>query len=425
MPLMDWITGLAGNPYFSAGAGLVGVGTFLAIARKGSQWGYFLAHQKYIVSIEIPSRDKSYSWFLRWMSKNATKTQQLSVETRYFRHDNGQVDTHVDFIPSVGNHYFKYRGNWMKVERSREKNMMDIASGMPWESVTITTLGHNKQTMVDLLQEAKELALKEEEGKTIIYTSFGSEWRPFGEPRRRRPLHSVVLPNGVAEKILQDIKNFISNPKWYIDKGVPYRRGYLLYGTPGSGKSSFIQALAGELGYNICILSLSDRSLTDDRLNYLLTVAPYKSIILLEDIDAAFSDTKERHMSSQYQNFVSFSGLLNALDGVASAEGRILFMTTNHMEKLDEALIRPGRVDIKEHLGHATRSQIQKLFQKFYPDANEAIAKQFANQVPDNTISMAHLQEFFLHYKDNIEGAGKNIQNWAKNTIAARTSPPK
>jgi len=160
-------------------------------------------------------------------------------------------------------------------------------------------------------------------------------------------------------------------------------------------------------------------------LNYLLTVAPYKSIILLEDIDAAFSDTKERHMSSQYQNFVSFSGLLNALDGVASAEGRILFMTTNHMEKLDEALIRPGRVDIKEHLGHATRLQIQKLFQKFYPDANEAVAKQFANQVPDNVISMAHLQEFFLHYKDNIEGAGKNIQNWAKNTIAARTSPPK
>jgi len=251
MPLIDWITGLAGNPYFSAGAGLVGVGTFLAIARKGSQWGYFLAHQKYIVSIEIPSRDKSYSWFLRWMSKNATKTQQLSVETRYFRHDNGQVDTHVDFIPSVGNHYFKYRGNWMKVERSREKNMMDITSGMPWESVTITTLGHNKQTMVDLLQEAKELALKEEEEKTIIYTSFGSEWRPFGEPRRRRPLHSVVLPNSIAEKILQDIKIFISNPKWYIDKGVPYRRGYLLYGTPGSGKSSFIQALAGELGYNI------------------------------------------------------------------------------------------------------------------------------------------------------------------------------
>lgn len=71
--------------------------------------------------------------------------------------------------------------------------------------------------------------------------------------------------------------------------GIPYRRGYLLYGPPGSGKTSFIQALAGELEYNICILNLSERGLTNDRLNHLLTNLPERSIILLEDIDAAFA----------------------------------------------------------------------------------------------------------------------------------------
>jgi mitochondrial chaperone BCS1 len=77
-----------------------------------------------------------------------------------------------------------------------------------------------------------------------------------------------------------------------MPEGIPYRRGYLLYGPPGSGKSSFIQALAGELGYNICILNLGERALTDDRLNHLLSNAPERSILLLEDIDAAFTSRK-------------------------------------------------------------------------------------------------------------------------------------
>ena len=72
-------------------------------------------------------------------------------------------------------------------------------------------------------------------------------------------------------------------------KGIPYRRGYLLHGPPGSGKSSFIQALAGSLSYDICVLNLSERGLTDDKLNYLMSNAPERSFILIEDVDAAFN----------------------------------------------------------------------------------------------------------------------------------------
>lgn len=73
------------------------------------------------------------------------------------------------------------------------------------------------------------------------------------------------------------------------NKGIPYRRGYLLYGPPGSGKSSFIQALAGSLSYDICLLNLSERGLTDDKFNYLMSNAPERSFILIEDVDAAFN----------------------------------------------------------------------------------------------------------------------------------------
>jgi chaperone BCS1 len=71
--------------------------------------------------------------------------------------------------------------------------------------------------------------------------------------------------------------------------GIPYRRGYLLHGPPGSGKTSFIQALAGSLSYDICVLNLSERGLTDDKLFHLLSNVPERSFILMEDVDAAFN----------------------------------------------------------------------------------------------------------------------------------------
>lgn len=72
------------------------------------------------------------------------------------------------------------------------------------------------------------MALKQHEGMTVMYTAMGSEWRPFGHPRRRRPLHSVVLRNGLADKILADCLDFINSPQWYTDRGIPYRRGMLV-----------------------------------------------------------------------------------------------------------------------------------------------------------------------------------------------------
>ena len=166
--------------------------------------------------------------------------------------------------------------------------------------------------------------------------------------------------------------------------GIPYRRGYLLHGPPGSGKSSFIQALAGSLGYDICLLNLSERGLTDDKLNHLMSNAPERSFILIEDVDAAFnkrvqtsedgyaianiirpSDAQKLYLL-RYQSSVTFSGFLNALDGVASGEERVIFLTTNHIERLDPALIRPGRVDLETLIDDANPRQAKTLFMRFY-----------------------------------------------------------
>lgn len=322
------------NPYFAAGGGLMVLGTGLALARQGIVKSSGFIYRQLLVDLEIPSKDKSYLWFLEWMSQYKHRTlRHLSVETNFVQHDNGSVSTRFSLVPGPGKHLIKYKGAYMLVNRERSGKLLDMTSGTPFETVTLTTLYSDRKLFSDLLGEAKQLALKAREGKTVLYTSWGPEWRPFGQPRKKRMIGSVILDKSIAEGIISDVKDFLDSGEWYHKRGIPYRRGYLLYGPPGSGKTSFIQALAGELDYNICILNLSESNLTDDRLNHLMNHIPERSILLLEDIDAAFNKRAQTE-DKGYTSGVTFSGLLNALDGVASAEECITFMTTNHPEKL-------------------------------------------------------------------------------------------
>lgn len=176
-----------------------------------------------------------------------------------------------------------------------------------------------------------------------------------------------------------------------------------MYGPPGTGKTSFVQAIAAELGLNICYLNLSGTNMDDDTLNQMLNSSPVKSIILLEDIDAIF--VQRESMKKKRNQGVSFSGLLNALDGVRSQEGRILIMTTNHREKLDPALMRPGRADVHVHLDYASERQMKELFTKFYPEASIEQAQDFANALPEFKLSMAKLQGHFLKHRSDPQEA--------------------
>ncbi|EDV07956.1 mitochondrial chaperone BCS1 [Saccharomyces cerevisiae RM11-1a] len=401
---------MSNNPYFAAGGGLMILGTGLAVARSGIIKASRVLYRQMIVDLEIQSKDKSYAWFLTWMAKHPQRvSRHLSVRTNYIQHDNGSVSTKFSLVPGPGNHWIRYKGAFILIKRERSAKMIDIANGSPFETVTLTTLYRDKHLFDDILNEAKDIALKTTEGKTVIYTSFGPEWRKFGQPKAKRMLPSVILDSGIKEGILDDVYDFMKNGKWYSDRGIPYRRGYLLYGPPGSGKTSFIQALAGELDYNICILNLSENNLTDDRLNHLMNNMPERSILLLEDIDAAFNKRSQTDEQG-FHSSVTFSGLLNALDGVTSSEETITFMTTNHPEKLDAAIMRPGRIDYKVFVGNATPYQVEKMFMKFYPGETD-ICKKFVNSVKelDITVSTAQLQGLFVMNKDAPHDALKMV----------------
>ncbi|OBA21665.1 hypothetical protein METBIDRAFT_32145 [Metschnikowia bicuspidata var. bicuspidata NRRL YB-4993] len=394
---------IGNNPYFAAGGSLMLLGTGLAVARQGVVKGSGFIYRQMLVDLEIPSKDKLYLWFLEWMSQyKSRRSRHLSVETMFTQHDNGALTTKFSLVPGPGKHLIKYKGAYMLVNRERSGKLLDMTNGTPFETVKLTTLYSDRHLFLDLLTEAKHMALKAQEGKTVLYSSWGPEWRPFGNPRKKRVMGSVILDEGCSEAIIADVRDFLSNGEWYHERGIPYRRGYLLYGPPGSGKTSYIQALAGELDYDICILNLSENNLTDDRLNHLMNHIPQRSILLLEDIDAAFN--KRAQTAEQgFQSGVTFSGLLNALDGVASAEECITFMTSNHPERLDPALLRPGRVDYKIMVGNATESQVRRMFLRFYADKD--LCEQFLAKFNElgllGKVSTAQLQGLFVFNKND------------------------
>lgn len=171
--------------------------------------------------------------------------------------------------------------------------------------------------------------------------------------------------------LVDDMGDFLSDETshFYQMHGIPYKRSYLFYGVPGTGKTSMIQALAGKYGRNLCYLSPTHPELTDDSLKTAIERAPRNAIIILEDVDALFGKKREKKIQ---QSPLTFSGLLNALDGVGNHDGLIFVLTTNFKEELDEALIRDGRVDVRVRFDYCTPQQIEQLFENFYPAAAAA-----------------------------------------------------
>lgn len=135
------------------------------------------------------------------------------------------------------------------------------------------------------------VGIEEADPETItIYENNNGYWN-VSKQKKPRKMESVIFKQDFIDSVLEDVKDFIDSEGWYEEMGIPYKRSYLLFGPPGTGKSSFAQALAGQIMFSICYVNCSDR-INDFQFNSLLNKAPKKSIILIEDVDAIFSERK-------------------------------------------------------------------------------------------------------------------------------------
>jgi len=269
-----------------------------------------------------------------------------------------------------------------------------------YETLILFTLGIDKHEAIQKFVEeviAWDEASSEFTFHIYKYSARNCYWSCLGE-KIARPMESVVLPTQVKEYLLQDLREFLSPEtfKWYKQHGIPYKRNYLLYGPPGSGKSSIIQAIAGYHKLNLCYIQPIDPSFTDTTFTEALQSAPSNALIVLEDIDTYFAkDRTALHPNCP----LTFSGLLNGLDGVAAADGQVFILTTNFIDRLDSALIRQGRVDAKFEFPNVNPELARLLFLQFYP-GNEIHAESFktalASILSEKKLCMADLQQYFI-----------------------------
>ena len=251
--------------------------------------------------------------------------------------------------------------------------------------------------------------------------------------------------------------------------GHPYRRDYLLYSPPGTGKSSLSKSIAGYIGLDIHILSLS--AINEASLMSLFAKLLSRSVILLEDV-VAVSSSQDAESEDSLQTVtpsterkptsgkVSLSAILRVIDSVASQEGRILIMTTNHITRLDEALIRPGRVDKKVELGLANKEMTADIFrlvfrpvegdvalledaalredaqsgenrkvheavmsQREEAESFERLEREFGVKMPELKFSPAEILSFLLEYKKSPGEAIDNVEQLTSKPIRAESKP--
>lgn len=296
------------------------------------------------------------------------------------------------------------------------------------EDIRISSIGLYPNILKELIEECRGKYLDNIDKKITVFEHREGEWKKT-RLRPIRPISTVIMDKQVQDDLLGDVKDFLNEDtqRWYADRGIPYQRGYLLYGPPGTGKSSFSLSLAGEFELDIYTLQLS--GISDSKLMALFAELPPHCIVLLEDVDAAGMGRRENTDADQenkQSTRVTLSGLLNVLDDVSSQEGRVLVMTTNHIEHLDEALIRPGRTDKKVHFKLADETTSTQLFhtvfkrtldfkqpeERFGDETIDRLAENFASKVPDQVFSPAEVLSFLLERKNSPIDAVNGVKDW-------------
>lgn len=408
----------AENHLFSGGLILMIAGGVVAYFRDVPWRAWEWIKSRFVFEVDILDREPAFEWLDQWLAAHQYsqhKARWLSVRVRAVDYNDRQADPLGDhrprimFTPAPGTHMLFYRGRLVILHRQRpQTNQQTQQPVNVRESFSLTIFTRDRKLVQQLIEDARDLALPAGDARLTVYRNHYTSWTQQLQ-RHPRPPESVVLPAGVMESLIADCQRFLEDRTWYLQRGVPYRRGFLLHGPPGTGKSSAVVAIASALKMDIAVLNLGDSSLGDNDVSELLSELPVNALLLVEDIDCIFV---QRAATDEKSNRITFSGLLNSIDGVAAGEGRLLFATTNHRERLDAALIRPGRIDRQLEISFADSDQVRRLFLRFYPAADPALVDLFVENVPPGRLAMSAIQTLLIEHSQSPDDACAALDDW-------------
>jgi len=347
---------------------------------------------KIIYRISIYDNDEMFNFFERWLTVTNNST---------FRNVEGKVrfiKRKLTFFTKQEENVFRIKIDgvyiWVSKTKRELQNAQSISSMFLHKYSISTWIKHRGKVEKLLADVVKEYGQDKKDNQVNVY--FNTTWGEVNllNTITTKSLNSIFLAGDRINWLKNDLSKFLTRKNWYIERGIPYKRGYLFYGPPGTGKSTLAMSMANYLDKDLTILSLNSIS-GEDGLSKFLSNLNEDTILLIEDIDCYFNG---REIVSEKKN-LSFSAFLNCLDGTAYKEGLITIITTNHIEKLDDALLRAGRMDVKIKLDYATSDSINNYLSTFYELNSQEI-------FTDGYIAMSEVQEICVR---NINDYGKAI----------------
>lgn len=407
---LSFLTSQLHNQFVGGGLVLMLTGSVIALARRVPSEIAHWTKRRFTIEVEVLNSDPLFDYVTMWLdaqpySKRSRRLTATTVNRGVTANEDDddvpvsdagtekeKQQIRVFLSPSPGVHLFVYNGRPVWLERHRDE-ASPSATGtgkmtvlLKHETYRLTILGRNQAIARNLINEIVILGSRPKDNSVRLFTSGYSMWTSRGR-LNPRGIESVILPDGIVESTLADIRLFLSSREYYHSLGIPWHRCYLLFGVPGSGKTSVACSIAGELQMDLYLLTLSGRNMDDDQLISLMGLRRPGSIVLMEDIDCAVPSREGDDKNDR----VTLGGLLNCLDGVHTPDGCLIFMTTNHREMLDPALLRPGRVDVQIEFTNANEDQILRLRDRICPWLdNESVLSECRGR------SMAEVQQNLL-----------------------------
>lgn len=365
------------NPVLTGALGLMVSGAVMYLLRSVPVKLFWGIWEKLVARITVENTNPAYLWAEEWVTSRpySKRTKRLMIS------QSPNNEKQLVLTPAHGLHIFfdGWRPIWFRKVYIKEIGAGNFTS--PTAEITISTLDFGRRTIERIYAQIRDSAESRKLLRVYTCNSWGG-WTLLLK-REHRSLDSVFMERATKERILKHIRWYLGNRHWYIEHGIPYRTGVLLYGPPGTGKTSLVHAIAGAFDLSVYLLNPSDLDSEASLRFAMASIAP-RSILLIEDADASiapraqvseskpvFASKKESPPVVIEKKGPTLSAVLNSLDGIAAADGRILFLTTNYRERLDEALIRDGRVDLKVEVPKLGREEALQMAKAFLPGRSD------------------------------------------------------